>query len=165
MVLGFVMFCIASVFLLNTAGAFGLVSEEETAPWNIIMGGLVLAVVIIGIAEQMFQEGTFWWAAQVILFAMTYLMLGVNTIRKTDGRGLGWFCLFVAVTVIVPASQTFAAGDMRLGILWVVWGIVWFLFFIMLGLQKPIGKFVRWIQVATLFTLWVPALMILTGNW
>lgn len=167
MVFGFVMFWVACIFVINTAAAFGRVDSKETGPWNIVVGSLVIFVVAVGVVKDLFNPVTFWWAAQVLLFGMTYLMLGINTVRGTDGRGLGWYCLFVALSVPFPAYQTFAVGDYRVGVIWVLWGILWFMFFIMLGLQKTrIAKFVNWFQIfITIFTLWLPGVLMMMELW
>lgn len=167
MVLGFCMFWIGCVFVINTAMAFGKVDPKETGPWNLVIGSLIVFVVALGLIKDMFEPVTFWWAVQVLLFGMTYVMLGINTITNKDSRGLGWYCLFVAVTVPWPAWQTFAAGDWRLGMIWVLWGLLWLLFWPMMALGKASwGKWVRWYQLFVLiFTLWLPGLLMLTGNW
>ena len=167
MVLGFCMFWIACVFVINTAAAFGKVDAKELGPWNLFIGSLILFVVLFGISTNVFGDVTFWWAAQVLLFAVTYIMLGINYLRGTDGRGVGWYCLFVAISVIVPAYQTFASGDMRLGAIWVAWGLLWLLFWPMMSLGKGSwGLWVRWYQLFCLiFTLFIPGLMMLTGTW
>jgi len=167
MVLGFCMLWIACIFVINTAAAFGKVDSKELGPWNLFIGCLILFVVVVGVITDMFAPMTFWWAAQVLLFAVTYIMLGITYLRGSDGTGVGWYCLFVAVTVIVPAYQTFAAGDMRLGVIWVAWGLLWLLFFFMMAMGKGAwGKWVRWYQLLVLiFTLFIPGLMMLTGTW
>lgn len=167
MVLGFCMFWIAVAFVINTAMTFGKVDPKETGPWNLVIGCLIVFVVVLGLIKDMFAPVTFWWAAQVLLFGMTYLMLGIITITGKDGRGLGWYCLFVAVSVPFPAWQTFAAGDMRIGTIWVLWGLLWLLFWFIYALGKLAWvKWVRWYMLFCLiFTLWLPGILMLCGLW
>jgi hypothetical protein len=75
---------------------------------------------------------------QSLLFAFTYLWVAINIIWNLEGKGLGWFCLLVAVTALPTAFTTFP--DIGLFILWLMWASLWFMFFLLLGLGKNIGK-------------------------
>jgi hypothetical protein len=167
MALGFVMLWVTVLFIINTAVAFGKVDVKESGPWNIVLGGLLVFVVLNGVFHESFGEETFYWAAQVLLFAITYVMMGINIVKAFDSRGLGWYCLFVSITALVPCAQTFLAGDFVLGLIWAVWVSLWFLFFLLLALGKAgLGAFLKWYQIfALVFSLWLPGLLLLNGVW
>jgi len=85
-----------------------------------------------------------------------------------DGRGLGWFCLFVAITAVpVSVQNLLAAGstwDISFGLCWAAWAVLWLLFFILLVMQKPIGRFVGNVTVLEgILTGWLPGYLLLVG--
>ncbi|MGB6922633.1 MAG: AmiS/UreI family transporter, partial [Methyloceanibacter sp.] len=50
-------------------------------------------------------------AALTLLFTFTYLWVAMNRYNEADGRGLGWFSLFVAITVVPVAIDTLASAQ------------------------------------------------------
>ena len=169
MVLGLVLFCVAIVFVINMANACQKVSDKDAGFYNLIIGLFTLFLVILGIIQKWFGDGTFWWAAQVLLFSLTYLFLGITKLAKLDGRGLGWFCLFVVCYLPVPTYQIFQSGDIFLGCIYVSWAFLWFLFWIAMGLQKGgagLGKLILiTMGILLVFTLYLPSILFLNGWW
>jgi len=176
MILGLVMFIVAGIFLVNIAFAIGKCGQEENGWLNLIFGSLILLLIIVGIVKDWGgpngpYSSALWWAAQVLLFAMTYVFLGIQRIKNFDGRVVGWFCGFVVINVPLPCYQTFKSGDILLGIIWIIWGILWLLFFISMGLCKlvdsvPFQKFtVGAMIVGFVVSLWLPSLFMLNGAW
>ena len=51
--------------------------------------------------------------ASGILFTFTYFWVALNRYNGADGRGLGWFCLFVAVTAVPVTIETDIFGPLR----------------------------------------------------
>jgi hypothetical protein len=50
------------------------------------------------------------------------------------------------------------------GLSWAAWGVLWFLFWVLLVLQKPIAKFVGGVTVAQgILTGWLPGYLLLEG--
>ena len=81
-------------------------------------------------------------------------------------RGFGWFCFFVAITAIPFSLITFEAGDMRFGTFWLIWGALWFMFYLDAVPNKNFGKALPVAVIATgLFTCWIPGLLILGNRW
>ena len=50
-------------------------------------------------------------AALTLLFTTTYLWVAYNRVVAVDGRGLGWFSLFVAITVVPIAIEGLAGAQ------------------------------------------------------
>lgn len=178
MILGLVTFIVAAVFLVNIAFAFGKCERVENGFFNIIFGGVLLFLILLGIVREWqgpfasaYPTSALWWAAQVLLFAMTYVFLGLQRIKNFDGRVVGWWCLFVVINVPLPTYQTFMSGDVLLGIIWLIWGWLWLLFFISMGLQKfTTSKVFNNITIASMIigfflSLWIPSLYMLNGWW
>ena len=47
---------------------------------------------------------------------------------------------------------------------WAAWAILWFLFFVLLAMQKPIARFVGGVTLAEgVLTGWLPGYMLLNG--
>ena len=178
MILGLICFIVAAVFLVNIAYACGKCERVENGWFNLIFGLILLFFILTGITKEWsgpfsasYPTGTLWWGAQVALFAMTYVLLGLQRIRNFDGRVVGWWCLFVVINVPLPAYQTFMSGDFLLGLIWVVWGWLWLLFFISMGLRKGLesGLFNQVTVASMVFgfvcTLWIPSLYMINGWW
>lgn len=178
MILGLVCFIVAAVFLVNIAYAFGKCERVENGCFNLIFGGILLFLILSGILKEWkgptdgdYPTASLWWAAQVLLFAMTYVFLGLQRIKNFDGRVVGWWCLFVVINVPLPAYQTFMSGDTLLGIIWIIWGWLWLLFFISMGLQKfTKSKVFNTVTIVSmiigfLFSLWLPGLHMINGWW
>jgi len=167
MILGFLMFFVGGIFIINALALMGKVDMKEAGGWNLAIGILMFIMAIYGIVTNVMGAITMWWAAQILLFGFTYLMLGVNTFLNRDNRGLGWYCLWVAVVTPYAAYQTFAAGDYRLGMIWLVWGFAWFLFWLLMGLQKAkVLKLASWVSLfAGIITAWIPGLLLMNNLW
>jgi hypothetical protein len=57
-----------------------------------------------------------------------------------------------------------SAWGVWFGLSWAAWGVLWFLFWVLLVLQKPIAKFVGGLTVAQgIFTGWLPGYLLLEG--
>jgi hypothetical protein len=107
-------------------------------------------------------------AALTLLFTFTYLWVAFNRYNGADGRGLGWFSLFVAITVVPVALDTLAnAGsvwDVWFGLCWAAWAILWFLFFLLLAMKKNIARFTGALTLLEgILTGWIPGYLLLTG--
>lgn len=107
-------------------------------------------------------------AVLTLLFSVTYLWIGFNRIAGADGRGLGWFSLFVAISVLprglIDLFQAQSVMDVWLSLNWLIWSGLWFLYFLRLGLQKNLGTQTAIATlVAGVTTAWLPALLILYG--
>lgn len=178
MILGLVCFIVAAIFLVNTAFACGKCERVENGWFNLIFGLVLLFLILTGIVKEWtgpvtgeYPTGALWWGAQVALFAMTYVFLGIQRIKDFDGRVVGWWCLFVVLNVPLPAYQTFMSGDTLLGIIWIFWGWLWALFFVSMGLQKGTkSKVFNTITIVSMVigffvTLWIPSLYMINGWW
>ncbi len=106
-------------------------------------------------------------AAQVLLFAFTYLWVGINQFLDVDNRGLGWYCLFVAITAVPIAFTTLMGeGPIWLGLNWSSWAVLWFVYWLLLALG--ITQLTRFSAVLTILigivTAWIPGYLLLTGT-
>jgi hypothetical protein len=106
------------------------------------------------------------WVINV--FAFTYLWVAINRFTGADGRGLGWFSLFVAVTAVPVAIDTLlgarTAMDWWMGANWAAWAVLWAMFFVLLGLGRNIGRVTGALCIAQgVLTGWLPGYLLLSG--
>src|ERR687894_2342462 len=98
MYLGLGLLYVGAVLVLNGIWLLGHIQDREIWVMNIFTGGLVLAVAFYSAFGPEPDRFSVLAAAQFLLFAFTYLWVGINRFLDVDGRGLGWYCLFVALT-------------------------------------------------------------------
>jgi hypothetical protein len=109
-------------------------------------------------------------AALTLLFTFGYFWVVWNRWNGADGRGLGWFCLFVAITTVPVFIETFAGAqsvwDVWFGVSWASWGVLWFLFFLILALGRTELTRATGVLCALqgVYTGWIPGYMLLSGT-
>lgn len=165
--IGLVLLYVGAVLFVNGIWLMGHVSNREIAILNIFTGFVGVIAAIFFVAEG--ELPTIQSGAYVLLFAFTYLWVAYNQLVGADGRGLGWYSLFVAVTAVPVCILTLsdAGGDpflTWLGLNWGAWAFLWFLYFLLLALGKPITRLAAWVTtVEGVLTAWVPGFLVLTG--
>lgn len=149
------------------------IENREIIAINVLTGvlGFVLATSTIlrgGMADPV-DMGWIATGGFELLFAFTYLWLAFNQATGVNGRGLGWFSLFVAITAVPTGFIVLAnaAGDpwqIWLGLNWLAWALLWFLFFLVLTPQVKITRVTGIICTAEgILTGWIPAYLIFQG--
>jgi hypothetical protein len=166
--LGLALLYVGAVLFVNGMWLLGKADDRETGVMNLLTGVLTFLIAMYtAFTQPLGQPASSLAAGQTLLFSFTYLWVALNNFfRFGDGRALGWYCLFVAVSTIPSSIVTFQAGDPRFGVIWLVWGGLWFVFFLLLALKRAITQFAG---VATalvgILTCWIPGYMILLGVW
>jgi putative amide transporter protein len=148
------------------------IQNREVSVLNIFTGfvGLVCAVTLMvqgnGAADLASVRG----GGFILLFAFTYLWVAFNNFLDAGGRGFGWYCLFVAITAVPAGIYTLkdAGGEtffIWLGLSWFAWAVLWFMFFLLLALDRAIGKAAGWAAIVIgIATAWVFGFLILEGT-
>ncbi len=166
--LGLVLLYVGAVLFLNGLWLLGRISDREIAVINVFTGGLTLLVALYLAFGPGSNPDSIMAAAQVLLFSFTYFWVAINRYNGADGRGLGWYCLFVALTA-APIAYTTLAGatstwGVWLGLNWAAWAVLWFLFFLLLALKMPIVRVTGALTaVEGVLTGWLPGYLLLTG--
>ncbi len=168
MLLGFGLLYVGAVLFLNGLWLHGKIDDREIVVINVVTGLATLAVVIHSAFGPEADAASVRSAAQTLLFSTTYLWVAYNRLAPVDGRGLGWFSLFVAITAVPIALTGFAtmrtALDLWLAIDWAVWAVLWFFYFLLLALRKPIlAATANLTLFAGIATGWIPGYLILEG--
>jgi putative amide transporter protein len=169
MLLGLSLLYVGAVLFLNGLWLLGRIGDKEIWIINVFSGGLTLLVALRLAFSADADAASIRAAALTLLFTFTYFWVAINRNNaQADGRGLGWFSLFVAITAIPVAIDTLVGSHsfwgIWFGLCWAAWAILWFLFFVLLALQKPIVKMTGWLTVMEgIFTGWIPGYLLLSG--
>jgi hypothetical protein len=191
MLLGVVLLYVGAVLIINgiwlvgqarTAAGGGAAAAAEAHPTflqgrevaviNVFTGlvGLLAAVILAAQGNQDGDLASIRAAGYIMLFAFTYLWVAANNFLNAGGRAFGWYCLFVAVTAVVAGIQVFSNANgndasIYLGIDWFAWAVLWFLFFVLLALDRPIGRLTGTLAIVEgIGTAWVFGVLLLEGK-
>ncbi len=156
------------VLMLNSLWMLGRIADREIVLINLIVTAITASIAgftAFGAATDM---GAVKSAALTLLFSTTYLWVAYNRLTGVDGRGLGWFSLIVAITVVPAALQDISAAhsilSLWLGVNWAIWSVLWLLYFLLLSLQWPIQRATAIFTLVTgVVTGWLPAMLMLYG--
>jgi putative amide transporter protein len=168
--IGLVLLYVGAVLLLNGIWLIGKIEDREISIINFFVGGItLLAAIAVGLgtaARGEFELLDVQFGALVLLFAFTYLWVGINRWLPASGAGLGWYCLFVAITAVPVAFEVLRAaedvGDAWLGLNWVAWAVLWLLYFLLLVPARVTNVFTGWFTIAVaILTGWIPGWLVL----
>jgi hypothetical protein len=168
MLLGFALLYVGAVLFLNGIWLMGRISDKEIAVINVFVGGITLAVVLYLAFGPGADAASIRAAALTLLFAFTYLWVAYNRYSGADGRGLGWFSLFVAITAVPVAVDALLHAstlwDYWFGLCWVAWAALWFMYFLLLVRKFDIARVTGAVTaVEGILTGWVPGYLLLNG--
>jgi len=163
---------VGAVLFVNGLALVGLVKGTSMIPMNLFVGILQVVTPFYLIFSAKGDQAVIVGASGLFLFGFTYLYVAMNNAFNLDGTGLGWFCLFVAITACVYSYWNFAnyaaltgsgtVGDL-LGVLWASWAVLWLLFWFVLGLGKTSFTVFTgaWCAAQGIYTGLVPALILI----
>jgi hypothetical protein len=143
--------------------------NREVAVINIFTGfiGLVAAVTLAVQGNENEDIASIRAAGYILLFAFTYIWVAFNQFLNVNGHAFGWYCLFVAITAIAAGIYTFSNANgndasIYLGVCWFAWAVLWFMFFLLLALERPIARITGWVAILEgIGTAWVFAILLL----
>lgn len=166
--LGLALLYVGAVLFLNGLWLLGRIGDREIAVINFFSGGLTLLIALYLAFGPGSNPDSILAAAQTLLFSFTYLWVAINRYTGADGRGLGWYSLFVAITALPVAITTLSSAASTwavwLGLNWAAWAILWFMYFLLLALKKPILRLAGAVTaVEGILTGWLPGYLLLTG--
>ena len=166
--LGLSLFYVGAVLFLNGLWMLGKIADKEIWVINIFTGVVSLCIGLASIFGPTADAASVKNGALTLLFAFTYLWVAFNRFSGADGRGLGWFSLFVAITAVPVAIDTLSTASTLWGwwsgLSWAAWALLWLLFFVMLVLNKPVVRFTAAMAIAQgVLTGWLPGYLLLTG--
>lgn len=158
--LGVSLLYVGAVLMLNGIGRLTGIDGKSVAVIDFFVGGLSVLINILSIIQ-----GDYYSAATGLLFGFTYLFIALNAVFNLDGRVLGWFSLFVAVTAVPCALLSLIRDqDPLFFVIWLLWAVLWFAIFMESVLKKDLKQFVPILLVFEgVVTGWIPGFLLLTG--
>ncbi len=159
---------VGSVLLVNGLALLGRVDAAAAAPINLFVGALLVVVVMYLALPATDDLTPVFSAAGFLLFGFVYLYVGILNLTGHAATGVGWYCAWAAGVSLVIALVTFIRdGDVKFGVLWLLWSLLFAMFFVVLGLGRTQFTVVTgWITVVESFiTATIPGLLLLLGVW
>jgi len=168
MLLGLSLFYVGAVLFLNGLWLLGRIEDREIWVINLFSGTVTLLVSLHMAFSGSADLASIKGAAMTLLFSFTYFWVALNRFNGADGRGLGWFSLFVAISVMAVAFGTLrdavSTWDVWFGLSWAAWSVLWLMFFVLLALQRPIARATGMVAVVLgITTCWIPGYLLLDG--
>lgn len=168
MLLGMALLYVGAVLFLNGLWLLGRIGDKEIWIINVFSGGVTMAIAGSLAFGSGADLGSVKGAALTLLFTFTYLWVAINRFNGADGRGLGWFSLFVAITAVPVAYDTLRAATttwgLWFGLSWAAWAVLWFMYFLLLAMNKPILKLTGTVTLLQgILTGWLPGYLLLDG--
>lgn len=165
---GLALFYVGAVLILNGLWLLGHICDREISIINFFAGGITLLISLQLAFGPSADANSIKAAAYSLLFSFTYLWVALNRHNGADGRGLGWFSLFVAISAVPISLGTIANArtgfELWFGISWAAWSVLWLQFFLLLALKKPLSRIAAWTAIVQgIFTGWVPGYLLLNG--
>lgn len=167
--LGLSLFYVGAVLFLNGLWMLGKIADKEIWVINIFTGVVSLCIGLASIFGPAADAASVKSGALTLLFAFTYLWVAFNRFSGADGRGLGWFSLFVAITAVPVALDSLTSARLgaglvdgrQLGRLGRALGLV----LRTAGPEESIERPTGWLCIAQgVLTGWVPGYLILAGK-
>jgi len=116
MLLGLSLFYVGAVLILNGLWLLGHIEDREIWIINLFTGSITFLVSLYMAFGAGADATTINGAAMGLLFSFTYFWVALNRFNGSDGRGLGWFSLFVAITAVAVSLRS-VAGIFGMGYL------------------------------------------------
>lgn len=166
---GLVLFYVGAVLILNGLWMLGRIDDREISVINLFVGGLSLLVSLKLAFGYSVNPLTIKTAAFSLLFSLTYLWVAYNRFTRCDGRGIGWFSLFVSLNAVAISIDSFwqahTPWQYWSALSWAAWALLWFLFYLSLVQGKPVERFTGRLAIFQgVVTGWLPGYLLLTGR-
>lgn len=158
---------VGGVLFLNSIMLLGRVEGKSAGIFNLFVGVLQVITPLYLIFQAKGDTAAILGASGIFLFGFTYLYVGITNLCKLDTTGVGWYSLWVAILAIgYSLVNFFYFGDIKFGIIWLMWSFLWTLFFILLGLKRDIGRYTGFVTlIQSWITATIPAFLSLVGVW
>ena len=168
-----VLFFVGSVYLINGLSILGLIEARSSAPLNIFIGGLLIAVVgylVLPLTDLSAPDSleTILDSVGYLLFALTFLYVGIINYTGHPNCGLGWYCGWSAiVSACLAVVQFVQFGNTKSAALWSVWTVVFAALFAQVILKASrFDRATGWfVIIAGFTTCFVPGGLLILGLW
>lgn len=150
----------AAVLVVNGQFLLGKLDAKSVWPVNFIVGLIAItSALYIGLTNAQGDASAFV-ATLLLLFAVVFVMMGINLCTELDGKAMGYYCLYgVPVCLIWAATFYTKLGSLTFGTFCIVWAILFGLFAGILAFNK--GNWAaftaRYCFATAFITLLIPA--------
>ncbi len=150
----------AAVLVVNGQFLLGKLEAKSVWPANFIIGSIaIVSALYIGLTQSQGDASVFV-ATLLLLFAVVFVMMGLNLLMGLDGKAMGYYCLY-GVPVCLIWSYTFfmTIGSLTFGSFCLIWAGLFGLFAGILAFQKDqwAGFTAKYCFFTAIFTLLIPA--------
>lgn len=161
------LFLSGAVLFLNSIVLLGKAEAKSVGIFNIFVGIIQVIIPFYLIVVSSQSNWDLYNNAAIFLFGLTYLYVGVISLKGLEGNGLGWFSLWVAIIAAVyTLTSIIHFHDVVNALTWGMWAFLWFLFFLSNALKKNIDTYIGMVAfVQSWVTLTIPALLYFLGVW
>ncbi|TFC93582.1 MULTISPECIES: AmiS/UreI family transporter [Cryobacterium] len=159
---------VGAVLFINGLMLVGAIPGKSAGILNFFVGGMQVifpTLIILGADGDL---AIIFGAAGLYLFGFTYLYVAILQFTGISGEGLGWFSLFVVLcATVIGVLQFTLLDDPVFGVIWLIWAVLWFLFFLVLGLGKDsLTHTTGWFTIfISHMTGTIPAFLLLLGEY
>ncbi|PJM95596.1 AmiS/UreI family transporter [Streptomyces sp. CB01373] len=159
---------VGAVLFMNGLLLLGKVEARAGAILNLFVGTLQVLTPTYLIFTAGDDPKKILAASGLYLFGFTYLYVGIGLLANLDTTGVGYYSLFVAIAALGYSYANFhLLNDAPFGVIWLYWALLWFLFFLLLGLKmEHLRAYTGWITaIEGWITGAIPAALLLSGYW
>ena len=159
---------VGAVLFINGLMLVGAIPGKSAGILNFFVGGMQVIFPTLIILGADGDQSIIFGAAGLYLFGFTYLYVAILQFTGISGEGLGWFSLFVVFcATVIGVLQFTLVDDPVFGVIWLIWAVLWFLFFLVLGLGKEsLTRTTGWFTIfISHMTGTIPAFLLLLGEY
>ena len=160
---------VGAVLFINGLWLLDKLDKKEIVFIDSFVGVISFLMALYLIFSEKANILTIEAGAYTFLFSCTYLWVAFNQYTNADGRGLGWFCLFVSITAmpitISLFKDAYSTWTIWFSLCWGMWVILWFAYFVNLVLLYISKQYLGWLTLVTaLMSAWIPGYLLVSGS-
>lgn len=161
------LFLSGAVLFLNGLMLLGKADGKAVGYFNLFVGVIQIINPFYLIMTSSQSNWDLYNNAAIFLFGLTYLYVGVTSVKGLEGSGLGWFSLWVAIIAVVyTIISVVQFNDIVNALTWGLWAFLWSLFFLTGSLKLKIDAYVGIVAIVLSWvTLTIPAMLYFLGVW
>lgn len=168
------LFFVGAVLFVDGLMLLGRVDARAAAPINIFVGLLLIGValnIVLPLDDLAVRANldAALLASGFMMFAFTYLYVGICNYTGHSTEGLGWFCLWACAAAVFMAITYYTHfEESKFGMIWTLWAVFFLFLFLVLGLGMAarFGQTTGVIAVVESFvTASIPGALLMLDKW
>lgn len=153
---------------INGLWLLNKIEKKEIIFINFFVGFVSFMVAFKFVFSAEATQLTIKAGALTFLFSCTYLWVSFNQYSNASGHGLGWYCLFVAITAIpitINLGMTAQSPwELWFACCWGLWVVLWFVYFLNLVFACLKQETVGWITLTIgIISAWIPGYLLINN--